>query len=97
MKYIRGEGIGEGVLLNYKRIPNKDLSRHDIVLVLGWTVDITRDQFEGEDRPVILQRESDLPKKWNLLNRFTLDELLARRSRPELASMYEDIMGFLEG
>ena len=94
LRFLRDEEIGEGFLLNFCRVPSK-FKNHDIVLISGWTVDITGDQFKGVSRPVIVRRECDLPKRWRLLHRYTLDELVARRSDPVLPQMYQDIRAFL--
>lgn len=94
LRFLRDEEIGDGILLNFCRVSSSRL-KHDIVLIKEWAVDITSDQFKDETRAVIVRSESDLPKKWRLLHRFTLDELAVRRNDPVLQQMYEDIKAYL--
>ena len=95
LRYLRDERLGEGELLNFRRRRVDFMSNHDLVCVQGWTIDLTADQFPRERRPIIVRREVELPTSWTLLHRFTLDQLLARRTAPELVAMYQDIRSFV--
>ena len=93
MRFLRDKGIGEGVLLNFEYDTSKHY-RHDVVLINGWTVDLTRDQFDGEDRPVVIEREEDLPRSWELRELYTFDQLGGSRNEEHIR-MHRDIQKFL--
>lgn len=103
--FLQEEGIGEGELLNFQINPKNVLSGHDIVGIQGWAIDITADQFPFEpppsyfgktDRRVIVQRESELPATWRLLNRFSSRNPTGQFKDEKRRQMYRDICGYLK-